>query len=373
MAIERAEGSNGWHMSFLDRGLESSPYAGNLGELPAWLAETPAQGGAVGAGALGHDAPLPVAGQRPEEVADLPWLHGDIENASLAVASWDEEGALQARWYGRDAEENDQHWSATKHIQALGLVSLLGSKRPDLDLGDLLIRQAGEPETAIPLTELLQDIVSYDEGVGRSNSGAKTLGMLQSTTEREERLESWTGKDADFRGGYGYGPIFDQPEIVTADGSVVATAPEQRGPGGPNLVSAYDLTRVMGMAAWHPHLAEEQQIPGASWKSLEDVLASMGWDSARYVDVALERLGVADQLQDVVVATKLGHGIRSATGLAETVYTGVVQFDDLRTGSAVRRSMVFTLRGEHDDPVELDARIAAEVTEILRRVLADEL
>jgi len=373
MAIERAEGSNGWHMSFLDRGLESSPYAGNLGELPAWLAETPAQGGAVGAGALGHDAPLPVAGQRPEEVADMPWLHGDIENASLAVASWDEEGALQARWYGRDAEENDQHWSATKHIQALGLVSLLGSKRPDLDLGDLLIRQAGEPETAVPLVELLQDIVSYDEGVGRSNSGAKTLGMLQSTTEREERLESWTGHDADFRGGYGYGPIFDQPEIVTADGTVVATAPEQRGPGGPNLVSAYDLTRVMGMAAWHPHLAEDQQIPGASWKSLEDVLASMGWDSARYVDVALERLGVADQLQDVVVATKLGHGIRSATGLAETVYTGVVQFDDLRTGSAVRRSMVFTLRGEHVDPVELDARIAAEVTEILRRVLADEL
>lgn len=373
MAIEEAEGSNGWHMSFLDRGLEGSPLAGDLDAIPERLASTPEESGAMGAGALDHDAPLPARGAQPECVQDLPWLHEDIENASLAVASWDAEGELQARWYGRDEDEQDEYWSATKHIQALGLVSLIGARRPDLDPDELYLREAGEADTAVPLRELLQDIVSYDAGPHASNAGAKALSRFQTTGEREARFEGWTGAEVDFRGGYGAASTFRRPELVTAAGEIVATAPEAAGAPGPNHLTAEGLTRVMAMAAWHEHLAPEQQIPEAQWSGLEAVLTSMGWDSARYIDAALEHLGVSDQLQNVVVATKLGHGIRSATQLAETVYTGVVQLDDVRSGRPIRRSMVFTLRGEHADPVELDARIAAEVSEILRRLLAGEL
>ena len=47
--------------------------------------------------------------------------------------------------------------------------------------------------------------------------------------------------------------------------------------------------------------------------------------------------------------------------------------DDLRESPAPRRTVNFTLRGVHPDPVTLDARMAAEVTEVLRRVLAGEL
>lgn len=373
MAVERAEKSTGWHMSFLDKGLPGSFLQGEVDAIPARLAQTPAQSGAVGAGPLRGDAPMPARGQAPAQVQDLPWLHADIRNASLAVASWDEQGQLQARWYGRNDRANDQHWSATKHIQALGLVSLVNRKRPDLDIDDLLIREAGKEGTGVPLFDLLQDVVSYDAGPQRSNAGAKTLSRFQSTTAREAQLESWTGHDVDFRGGYGAAAIFQRPELVTRAGEVVATAPAAAGASGPNLVGSQDLTRAMAMAAWHPHLGAEQRIPDAQWHSLESVLRSMGWDSARYIDEALELLGVEDQLENVVVATKLGHGIRDATRNAETVYTGVVQLDDVRGGARIRRSMAFTIRGEHRDPVTLDARIAAEVTEIIKRLLAGEL
>ena len=363
MAIERAEESNGWHMSFLDRGLANSLLEDEVQDIPERLAAP-----RTGTSEAPH---MPTRGDRPEEVADLPWLHEDIRNASIASAEWDENGELRARWYGREDQRDDQYWSATKQMQALGLVSLLNKQRPDLDIDDVMIRQAGEPGTAVSIHSLMKDVVSYEGGATRSNAGAKALGRFQTTDERDAQLESWTGHDGTFMGGYGAPSLFEQPELVTADGQVIATAPEAEGAPGPNLISAYDVTRTLAMASWHEHLDADQQIPDAQWHSLESVLRAMGYDSARYIDAAIERLDVADRLENVVVASKLGHGIRSATGLAETVYTGVLQFDDAQTGS--HRSLVFTLRGEKADAVELDARIAAEVTELLRRVLAGAL
>ena len=349
MAIERAEKSNGWHMSFLDRGLANSLLEDQVQDIPDRLA-APQSGTS--------EAPrMPVRGELPNEVADLPWLHEDIRNASIASAEWDKDGELRTRWYGREDQRDDQYWSATKQMQALGLVSLLNKQHPDLDIDDVMIREADQPDTAVPVHSLMKDVVSYEGGTNRSNAGARTLGGFQTTDERDAQLQSWTGHDGTFMGGYGAAPLFEQPELVTTDGQIVATAPETEGTPGPNLVSAYDLTRTLAMASWHEHLGEDQQIPDAQWHSLESVLRAMGYDSARYIDAAIERLGVADRLQNVVVASKLGHGIRSATGLAETVYTGVLQFDDAQTGS--HRSLVFTLRGEKADSVELDARISS--------------
>ena len=172
----------------------------------------------------------------------------------------------------------------------------------------------------MPLSDLLQDIVSYDEGIERSNAGAVTLARFRLTNEREQFVEQQTGNDLQFMGGYGFRPMYDQPEIVTCSGEIVATAPAHSGQVGPNHTSAYDLTRIMAMATWHTHLDQDQRLPGAQWHSIESVMRAMGEDSARYVDAAIEKLGVEDILGDVVVATKLGHGIRDATK-NETVYS----------------------------------------------------
>ena len=81
---------------------------------------------------------------------------------------------------------------------------------------------------------------------------------------------------------------------------------------------------------------------------------------------------VEDILGDVVVATKLGHGIRDATKNRDGVLRDASVQRPARESSP-RRTVNFTLRGVHPDPVTLDARMAAEVTEVLRRVLAGEL
>lgn len=373
LAQEKKEHSNGNHMSFLDRGWKGSRYGTEHGKIPGRIQQGPdgqKETWAPGKSNNGRQATaMPERGQRPEEVGGMDWLHGDITNASVAVGTM-EDGEMKARWYGKNDQQNDQFWSATKHVQAMGVISLVNSKRPDLDIDTLFIREAGNPGSAMNLHEALRKIVSYDAGTDASNGLAASLGRVQGAG-REGNIEKNTGHDVEFRGGYG-AVYFQRPEIVTAGGEVVATAPAVQ-PAGQNMVAAYDLTRMMSMAAWHTRLEPEKRLPGAQWQSLESLLRAMGQDSARYVDAAIDRLGVKDQLENVVIATKLGHGIRSATGKAETVYTGMVEFTDKRSQPSRRRSVIFTLRGVKKDPVELDARMAAEVTELMRRVLEGSL
>jgi hypothetical protein len=217
----------------------------------------------------------------------------------------------------------------------------------------------------------MQDITSYDAGVGGSNGGAATLGSFRPREGRERFLESHTGNDVTFRGNYGAPLTHASPQLVGPDGQTLLQAPGSDGTPGRNIIGAYDLTRMNAMAAWHHDLKPDQRIDGAQWHSLESVMRAMGEDSARYVDAAIQRLEMGDQLKDVVVATKLGHG--PANGKAETVYSGVVEFTDTRQSPPVRRSVSFTLKGVHGDAVELDARMASEVTELMRRVLDGSL
>ena len=97
----------------------------------------------------------------------------------------------------------------------------------------------------------------------------------------------------------------------------------------------------------------------------------MAEDPARYVDAGLMALGVAQQVKNVAITSKLGFGYQE--GKFEGVYSGVVQFDDARHSPPRQRSMAFTLRGKHADAVALDAQLAAETTELLRRLLNDQL
>ncbi len=378
----RQEGATSSHLAYLDRGVARSPYRGELDRIPERLARRP-DGSALaslGRAPLGPDGAarpfqaFPLRGTMPGAVHDdltfLPAavLHACVVNGSLV------DGRMHARWHGRRALEPEQCWSATKHVQALHVVARLGAADAQVDLADVWLRAAGAAGGArVRVVDLLRDIVSYDAGVPRSNAGAATLGELFTRRGREAWNEDHTGHDHEFRGNYGMPPLFTRPELVDAHGRVLLTAPASAGPAGQNLISTYDLTRLTAMAAWHLHLAQEARLAGAQWRALDDVLLAMGVDPARYLDVAIDALGVGARLREVAVATKLGFGVRSATGLAEVVYAGAVTFVDTATTPPTQRHLAFTLRAVHRDAVVADARMAEAVAELLRRVLDEDL
>jgi hypothetical protein len=84
-----------------------------------------------------------------------------------------------------------------------------------------------------------------------------------------------------------------------------------------------------------------------------------------------------------VIISKLGFGRSSIRDRTELVYTALLQFVDQRPRTenkpAVLRTVAMTLISAKDlndanqEAIELDARMAAEVTEILRRLMTQEL
>lgn len=355
LAQEAAEHSNPDHLSFLDRGLASGPFAGDVSEIASRLARPIGLPGATGAA-------FPRAGVMPTAIdgTALAAMDPAILNACVAVADGD-----RVRWYGRAPLTTGQYWSSTKILQCFNLASVVNEAHPEVRLGDTRIG-GFDSAPAMPLARLMREIVSYEQGVTRSNAGAECIGRFVSRQAREALVEEMTGHDVMFRGGYGAGSLFERPQLTGAGGAIVAIGPAAIGEIGPNLVSAYDLTRVVAMAAWHPHLSPEQRITGAQWHSLSAVLLAMGHDSARYLDIAFQKLGLVNQVRDVTIATKLGFGFSSASGLAQLTYTGTLRFSDTRHVPPVTRRACFTLRGEAASAVALDARVALEVTDLLR-------
>jgi peptidoglycan hydrolase-like protein with peptidoglycan-binding domain len=365
----KAEGANPDHLAFLDRGLATSPYKANAAK--AWELHARRPDGATlqNGGSAGFSL-FPARGQRPAAFKPLPFVGPVITEAAVAVGS-EVDGQMQARWYGKAPEQNAQFWSSTKSLNALGLISRLNAVRPDLQVEGLRIREAGSGSAGIPLKSLFQDITSYDAGVPRSNAGAGALGRMLGGPGREAFVEGNTGHGVEFNSNYGGGTLFHRPEVVTASGERVLLSPESAGTSVRNRVSAYDLTRVHAQAAWHGRLPEAARLPGAQSHSLGGWMQAMAEDPARYVDVGLKKLGLSTTAKNVAVSTKLGFGY--AGGKFEAVYSGVVQFDDARFSPPRQRSMSFTLRGVHADAVQLDAHLAAETTELLRRLANGQL
>jgi len=365
----KAEGSTPDHLAFLDRGLAGSPFKANAGKAWELLSRRPDGVTLANGGATGFSA-FPARGQRPAEVKPLPFLGPAITEASVAVGS-EINGQMQARWYGKAPEQTAQFWSSTKSLNALGLISALNTARPDLKVEDLRIREAGSGSAGIPLKSLFQDITSYDAGVPRSNAGAGALGRMLGGPAREAFVSGNTGHAVEFNSNYGGGTIFNRPEVVTASGERVLLAPQSAGASVRNRVSAYDLTRLHAQAAWHGRLPAEARIPGAQGHSVGAWMRAMAEDPARYVDAGIQALGLSSTAKNVAITSKLGFGYQD--GKFEAVYSGVVQFDDARFSPPRQRSMAFTLRGKSADAVGLDAQLAAETTELLRRLANGEL
>jgi hypothetical protein len=76
-----------------------------------------------------------------------------------------------------------------------------------------------------------------------------------------------------------------------------------------------------------------------------------------------------------VIISKLGYGAETADPEIDALtYAAFAQFSDLRSGQPRQRSFALALRipTSPGAGVRHDARMAAEVTEIVRRVFAEE-
>jgi hypothetical protein len=103
----------------------------------------------------------------------------------------------------------------------------------------------------------------------------------------------------------------------------------------------------------------------------------MGWDTARYVDAALETLGLVNVISKPVIISKMGL-INSSMS-----YCVFVHLEDQRFSPAKLRTFAFTLWT--DLPSSLpnpwaingwdrrDNAIAVATVEIIRRIFAEEL
>jgi hypothetical protein len=241
-------------------------------------------------------------------------------------------------------------------------------------------------ETAIDIISYRKDDIANDILI--SNQLSDTLKRFSSLANLETWFETITGnKSLDFRGYYSGKPLIAEPILQTGTTAVLRS--QVAGTGGENLVSAYDLTRLVSMLGWHFHIPIEAKLPSAQWHSLETVVRAMGYDSARYVDAAIQLLGLESRISAPVIMSKLGFGPSDLRQRSELCYTALVQLIDDRPKAngqpAKLRTLAMTLRaavqklnssGKRDLDEEarwLDARMAAEVTEILRRIVTEEL
>lgn len=394
------------HFAFLDRGIDAvkpgdltilpkrqtpeSPFKKEIPHYPDALNSKP-DGNSLVSPAEPASAfqPYPSLGQKPFFTTDnlqanaLDFLSDDIQQACLCIAGYDLDGqTLKASWYGREALSNVQFWSATKYLQALCVVCQANKRNPAIKISDCRIRDQGADQSSNDekFDDLFVDMVSYrnevdpSKGVDRSNQIALMFKHLCNPGEPD--VQQWvsrlTGNDGlQFLGGYGFEALLDAPELYANVGPLV----KARDPGSSsNRVSAYDLVRVITMLGWHNSLPSAARLPDAQWHSLSSVIKGLGTDTARYVDVALHELGLEQQILSPVILSKLGFGTLNQ-GTDALTYVALVQLIDPRSSPRQLRSFAFALRIPTSAALgpTHDAKMASEVTELLRRVVANEL
>ena len=401
LAIEIQEGSDLNHLSFLDRGLASSAYKDQVKLFADRLRMAPDGKTVV---SLGSAVPLTGSGQTvlfgafPNrgvvpaiDTRALDFLHPEITEACLCVGSV-VDGQLRSRWLGRNALSNAQFWSATKIVAIANLLCQANTKAASIPIGSCTIVDSQGAVSARSFTDAAIDVVSYrkdDAAAGQfiSNATAAMFKRFNSRPGLEQWFRGLTGSTLQFRGYYGESPLMAWPQLKAGTTALIAAPSE--GTGGENLVSAYDLTRLMAMVGWHFFIPTSAKLPGAQWHSLATFVECLGHDAARYLDAAIATLGIAPDISNVVLLSKLGFGASDSRDRTELTYTALVQFVDarLQTASqpAILRTVALTLRAAvrrvnasgsrdlNEEARQIDARMAAEVTEILRRIVTQEL
>jgi hypothetical protein len=363
--------------AFIARTTRNSPFAAEISNYPQYIAQEPdgtsviSYGDSItlSSGKTITFSDYPNRGKLPTiDNTDLNFLASNVSHACVCVGSFGNgSSSIKTHWLGKNALEPVQFLSATKFIGVLNAICQINAKFPGIDIDNCTIESP-----RFRFHDLIIDMVSLREDakgkIGRSNQ----IGVLFKRFTRRENLEKWveaqTGNATlQFRGGFGANPLIANPIVKDTTSGTKVLQSTDIGELGDNLVSAYDLVRLISMQGWHLHLTPETRLPEAQWNSLESVVRAMGTDPARYVDVALETLGVIDVISEPVIISKVGFGGSSFT------YVAFVKFVDRRVQPAKLRTFAMALRTPSGSNEVRDTHLAAAVTEIVRRILTEEL
>ena len=373
------------HLPLLDRGLAGSrfeasvpAYARHLEQVPQGLVPYPAPSPGFGSYPRRGQAPAILSGQ--EGLGGLEFLSEEVAQACVAIGSFGANQPLRVRWYGRQADAvNVQFWSATKIAAALHVLCQANRRSPMTPIGGCRIgpNVFGDSPGEY-FGDLFRQMVSYEKDA-QSPGHSNALGALFKTLVNpgEENVQQWlrqltANPSLVLMGRYGTPSYIENGALVGPPGVLVGY---RQPPRSRNLVSAADLVRLLTLVGWHRQLGPDQRLAGAQWASLRTVVEGLGHDSARYIDAALENLGLVDAVASPVIISKLGYGAETADPEIDALtYAAFAQFSDLRSGQPRQRSFALALRipTAPGAGVRHDARMAAEVTEIVRRVFAEE-
>jgi hypothetical protein len=311
----------------------------------------------------------------------LECLSEEVSQACVCVSTFASGMPLTARWYGRRALDNVQFWSATKFVAGLHVLAQANRRQPSLPISQCRVRGLRQgAERREPFAALFSEMVSYSRDKrepGHSNAAGAMFKQIRDPAQPDVQqwLRSITANTSlQLLGAYGSAPYLHQAALLNPAGSVlVPYAP----PGSSrNLVSAYDLVRLLSMVGWHLHLRQDSRLPAAQWASLRTLIGGLGQDTARYLDIALDNLGLLPALRSPVVLSKLGYGT-SAPNFPDApalTYAAFAQFIDTRSTPHRQRSFAMALRipTQPGAGARHDARMTTEITEILRRLFAEE-
>ena len=381
-------GANSEKLAVLDAGIENSPYQQYIPSYSQFLSSKP--DGVKIFSSVNNDKfkPYPQIGQIPEIDGEaLKFIYDDIKEACVCIGGF-ANGDFKSYWMGKNALRKNQFWSSTKIIAILNLISRINTNYPNIDIDRCVIR--GEKDGKIiecPFYNFAEDVVSYAKNIASSNSIAAMFKRFETRAGLELWVKQITGNnDLEFQGDYGEAPFLELPELVNINTQEVLLKAPENTPKRQNLITAYDLTRLLSMAGWHHYINSSCQLPGVQSHSLESVIKAMGVDTARYADVAIANLGLENAIASPVIISKLGFGPSETRNTVELVYLALVQFIDNRYKMENKpgqlRSVCMTLRGEKPvrdlnsydyEAITLDASMAAEVTELLRRIVTDEI
>lgn len=376
LQIEQKVGANSDKLAFLDKGIDQSRYQNISQNYPQYLSRKPLQ-----------YSPYPPLGKIPYiDQEGLNFLHPQITEACISLGRF-ESGELKTIWLGKNPLKTAQFWSTTKIIAPLYILSQIDQKFPQCNITNLQLKDSENPNVNLSMELAIEDMITYHEKIASSNG----LATLFKRFETRYNLEAWvqkiTGNNSlKFQGDYGEDPTIKNPTIFDPETKKIILKSVLNSPQGDNFVSAYDLTRIISLIGWYNYLPTQCQLPNLQQTSLNCLIKAMGKDTARYVDVALETLGIEQVITSTVIISKMGYGDSQIRQTLEACYMAFVQFIDPLPNANQKptqfRTLALTLRGgipinNMEDfnriALELDARMAAEVTEIIRRVVAEEL
>jgi Putative peptidoglycan binding domain len=373
-------------LPLLDQGLAASPLALDPSTFVALLAGQEGSAGSPPSAAVplvsaaGH-GPYPVLGRVPpihDESAPggLSFLSDAVTQACLCIAEPAPEGApLRVRWYGRRAlQDNVQFWSATKLIAPLMVVCQAARRRPDLPISGAVVR-SGDGRFCAPFAQLFEQMVSYaGDGVSPGRSNAIGYLFKQLINPGEADVQTWLRAISGnprlvFLGRYGCDPLFTAAELVGPGGELLVTHAAR--PRSRNLLSSYDLVRVLTLLGWHPRLDQDQRLPGAVWGNLAPLVAGLGHDTARYIDHALEVLGLREWIDRPVILSKMGFGAETGDPAIDALtYGAFVSLVDRRQDPprALNFALALRIPTGPGGGLEADSRMGSELIEIVRRL-----